>query len=98
MITNILLEQKLDNIQHQLDAMAREDAAFRSYVNKQFNRIDKTMVTKDDLKQFASKGDLRQFATKNDLLKVRAEMATKEDLSKLTEIVIKIAEKVGVST
>jgi len=37
-------------------------------------------------------------ATKEDIRIIRTEMATKADLRILTDIVIKIAEKVGVST
>ena len=40
----------------------------------------------------------KRMATKEDIRIIRTEMATKADLRILTDIVIKIAEKVGVST
>ncbi|HEY8886394.1 MAG TPA: hypothetical protein VIM31_02740 [Candidatus Microsaccharimonas sp.] len=87
---SVHIDQKIDSIQHQLDMMRREEVAFRGYVNRQFTFIATEMVTKDDLRR-----------TETNLV---AEMASKDDLNKLTEIVekmsetvIKIAEKVGVS-
>jgi len=53
MITKIELEEKVDNIQSQLDTMNREAVSFRSYVNRQFESIDMKM---DGM---ATKGDLR---------------------------------------
>ena len=53
MITKIELEEKVDNIQSQLDTMNREAASFRSYVNHQFESIDMKMggmATKEDLR------------------------------------------------
>ncbi len=102
-------DKKIDNIQHQLDMMHREGTSFKGYVNRQFEFISREMVTKEDLGNFetrmASKDDLRdvetRMASKGDLrnmeARMRVGMATKDDLSKLTEIVVKIAEKVGVS-
>lgn len=83
MITEPLFDKKIDNLQHQLDIMHREDVAFKGYVNRQFEFISREMVTKEDLRTME--------------VRMRAEMVTKDDLSKLTEIVVKIAEKVGVS-
>lgn len=76
----LTFDQKIDNIQDQLDTMRREDSYFRSYVNRKFDDIIGAMTTKDDLRDLESR------------------VATKVDLNKLTAIVIKIAEKVGVST
>lgn len=78
--TKITFDQKIDNLQDQLDVMRREDAVFKGYVHRQFDVIAKEMVTKEDL------------------YRVEDRMATKEDLGKLTDIVLKIAEKVGVDT
>jgi hypothetical protein len=58
MITHTQLERKIDSVQHQLDSIARESAAFRSYVNKQSERLYATMARKEDLRQFATKDDL----------------------------------------
>ncbi|HEY8886388.1 MAG TPA: hypothetical protein VIM31_02695 [Candidatus Microsaccharimonas sp.] len=98
---NSRIDQKLDNIQHQLDAMRREEVAFRGYVNRQFTFIATEMVTKDDLRRMEA-NLVAEMASKEDLCSMEAKMtekmATREDLAKLTAIVIKIAEKVGVST
>lgn len=80
MITHkMTFDQKIDNLQNQLDVMHREDMSFKGYVHRQFKVIAEEMVTKDDL------------------YRMEARMASKEDLNTLTEIVIKIARKVGVS-
>ena len=77
MITHTQLEQKIDNVQHQLNSMAREGAAFRGYVNKQFERIYETMATKDDLRR------------------VEARLSDRLDVQCV--IIVKIAQKLGVS-
>ena len=73
-----LIDQKIDNLQDQLDVMHREDYAFKGFVHRQFEAIADGMATKEDIYRLEEK------------------MATKVDLNKLTEIVLRIAEKVGV--
>lgn len=100
-VTNTLIEQKLDDIGHQLDIIRREAISFKGYSNRQFAFIATEMATKDDLNRFATKDDLKGFATKDDLKAFATKedfnrFATKDDLDDLTIIVLKIAEKVGV--
>jgi hypothetical protein len=115
---NTGIDQKIDNVQYQLDVMHREDAAFKGYVNRQFAGIANEMVTKEDLRrteanivaEMACKKDLRimearmktEMTSSEDLrcieIKLTENMATKVDLGKLTTLVMKIAEKMGVST
>ena len=74
------LDAKTDNLQHQIDSIQREDAIFRSYVNRQFEYIFENMATKEDIRH------------------LRYDMSTLDvKLVALTDIVIKIAQKVGVS-
>lgn len=79
--------------------MAALFGVFRGYVNTQFEKtytilesldarvgsIERTMATKEDLKNFATKDDLKVFATKNDLQAFANKydfesFATKDDL------------------
>ncbi|RWZ78525.1 MAG: hypothetical protein EOT05_02110 [Candidatus Microsaccharimonas sossegonensis] len=93
-------DQKIDNVQGQLNMMNSGDSVFKGYVHRQFEVIAKEMVTKEDLRNMEARIG-KKMATKKDLNKLEAriesKMATKADLNKLTEIVIKIADKVGVS-
>jgi hypothetical protein len=41
------------------------------------------MATKSDIKEMATKSDIKEMATKSDLKELRQEMATKDDLDKL---------------
>ena len=98
-----LIDQKLDNIQGQLDVIRREASSFRAYANTQFRVMFETMATKDDLYRLEARIEVKmdaKFATKEDLSNMEARMnerfASKEDLTILTAIVIKIAQKVGV--
>lgn len=105
--TKATVDQKIDNVQDQLDVMRREDAAFKGFVHRQFTVIAKEMATKDDLRRLEA-NILAETASKADIIRLeqnmrdmRTEMyttmATKKDLQTLTALVIKIAEKVGVS-
>lgn len=89
--TKITFDQKIANIQQQLDVMRREDAVFRGHANKYFEFISTQVATKDDLGNVETR-----MASKEDLRHMEAKMASKDDLKKLTDIVTKIAEKVGV--
>lgn len=100
----LLIDQKLDNIRGQLDVIRREASSFRAYANTQFRVIFETMATKDDLYRLEDSMEVKmdaKFATKDDLRNMESRMnerfASKQDLAALTAIVIKIAEKVGVS-
>jgi hypothetical protein len=98
--TKITFDQKIDNIQHQLDTMNRGDAAFKGYVHRQLGLITETMATKEDLYKLEDRLT-GKMATKEGLYnledRLKSELATKGDLGNLTKIVTKIAEKVGVN-
>jgi hypothetical protein len=101
--TKATVDQKIDNVQDQLDVMRRENAAFKGYVHRQFTVIAKEMATKDDLRRLEA-NILAETASKAAIIRLeegmrqmRIDMATKKDLQTLTVLVIKIAEKVGVS-
>ena len=120
----LTVDQKIDNLQHQIDTINRSDSVFKGYVHRQFEGIAKQMATKEDLYAMearigvTTKSDLRNMekrlrgdmATKADLEKMATKadldgMATKSDfrslevkLASLSSVLIKIAEKVGVST
>jgi len=96
-VTEALLDKKIDNLQHQLDTMQRGDTAFKGYVHRQFGSISRQiagMATKEDLRLMEARlfGDLAGMATKQDVNKIEG------NLNKLTTLVGKIAEKIGVST
>lgn len=90
MPTDTIFDKKMDNLQGQLDTMRHEDEVFRAHANKHFGFVATEVATKEDLRNL-------RMATKDDLRELELRMATKSDLGKLTEIVVKIAEKVGVS-
>lgn len=85
------------------------DVETRMAAKEDLRDVETRMASKEDLRdvetRMTSKEDLRdvetRMASKDDLrnmeARMRVGMATKDDLSKLTEIVVKIAEKVGVS-
>jgi len=91
--TKFTQDQKIDNLQHQLDMMNRSDAVFRGCVHRQFEMIAGDMAT---LATMATKEDLRSMEAR-----IEESVATKVGLydleSNLTAILGKIAEKVGVS-
>ena len=100
--TKVAFDQKIDNIQRQLDVMHREDAAFKGYVNRQFEFIAQNMVTKEDLRS-VERQLLADAATKDDLLSTEERLAAVilKIAEKLDQAVTKldyVAEKVGVST
>lgn len=88
-------DQKIDNLQHQLDTMNRDDAAFKGYVQPQLEIIATEMVTKDDLYSMEARICLK-MATKDSLHDLEARMDAK--LDKMADTLAKVADKVGVST
>ena len=88
--TTTILQNQFEGLRRDVEHLVRLFGNFRSYVNNNFDRIytilesldarvcsiERTMVTKYDLKNFSSKDDLKNFATKDDL----KNFATKDDL------------------
>lgn len=95
-----VFDKKIDNIQHQLDIMRRESESFRAHANSHFEFVHNKVATKSDLYTLEQRLS-GEMATKQDLHKMetglRVDLASKDDLHTLTDIVTKIAEKVGVS-
>ena len=105
MITKLLLQEKINNIQDQVDKIRREGDAFKPHVNKQVERIDqiyKEMATKEDLKRLDTKfeGLVASFDgldAKFEIMNVKLYRINSR-LEDHGSMLVKIAEKMGVST
>lgn len=73
-----------------IDELAQITAKNFTHLEGRIAHIEETMVTKEDLEDFATKADLENFATKDDL----KNFATKNDLNQLGEHVDKLDEDV----
>lgn len=60
-----VFNKKLDDIQHQLDMVHREDTAFTSHTNKKLEAVFGRMATKEDIHEFglATKADTGELRT-----------------------------------
>ena len=81
-----VLDKKISNIQHQLDSMRRENETFRAHANSHFEFVHNEVATKQDLYELENRLDNRLKTSLGELE------------TRLTQIVLKIIEKIGVSS
>lgn len=109
MITKQLLQEKIDDVQHQVNTLRWEGDHFRPHVNKQVERIDQIyeqMATKEALSKLDAKFEARFDAVDDRFEGMDARfdrMDAKFDrmtirLDDHGAILTKIAQKLGVST